>query len=61
MTFSDWWSEYWRMIGLPDSPMNIAFKEIAENAWNAATEQAERARQEGIEAKFHLTNAEFHD
>lgn len=41
--------------------MNIAFREIAEKAWVAATAQAERTRQEDIEAKFHLTDAEFHD
>lgn len=60
MTFQDWWTEYWRMNELPGI-MNTAFREIAENAWNAATEQAEKALHEGIEAKFHLTNAEFHD
>lgn len=41
--------------------MNIAFKEIAQNAWNAATKQVERLQQEDVEDKFHLTNAEFYD
>lgn len=60
MTFQEWWTEYWRTNGLPGI-MNIAFREVAENAWNAATAQAERTRQEDVEAKFHLTDAEFHD
>lgn len=60
MTFEEWWSEYWRMNGLPVI-MNIAFREIAENAWNAAAAQAERSRQKDIEAKFHLTDVEFTD
>lgn len=60
MSFEQWWSEYWKTNGLP-SIMNIAFREIAEKAWMAATEQADKTRQEDVEAKFHLTDAEFHD
>jgi len=60
MTFEEWWTEYWKTNGLP-SIMNLAFKEIAQKAWDAATEQVERSRQKDVESKFHLTFAEFHD
>ena len=60
MTFEEWWASYWRTNGLPGI-MNMAFKEIAQNAWDAATEQVERLQQEDVEDKFHLTFAEFHD
>ena len=60
MTFEEWWAEYWRGNGLPGI-MNLAFKEIAQKAWDAAMEQAESARQEDAESNFRLTNAEFHD
>lgn len=60
MTFEEWWEVNWRTNGLPGI-MNLAFKEIAQKAWDAATEQAEKAHQKDIEAKFHLTFAEFHD
>lgn len=60
MTFEEWWTEYWKTNGLPGI-MNLAFKEIAQKAWDAALEQAESARQKDIESKFRLTCYEFHD
>lgn len=60
MSFEEWWEVNWSTTGLPGI-MNLAFKEIAQKAWDAALEQAERTRQEDFEAKFHLTFAEFHD
>ena len=60
MTFEEWWTENWKTNGLPGI-MNMAFKEIAEKAWNAATEQTEKLRQKDIEDGFHLTDAEFQD
>lgn len=61
MTFEEWWGSFWiPLYGQPEI-MNLAFKEIAQKAWVAATEQAERTRQEDAESKFHLTFAEFYD
>lgn len=40
MNFDEWWGKNWtRMTGQP-AIMNLAFKEIAQNAWNAALENA---------------------
>lgn len=60
MTFEEWWDGYWRTNGLPGI-MNLAFREVAQKAWDAAIEQAKMSRQEDIESKFRLTCSEFHD
>ena len=59
-SFEEWWSEFWKTNGLPGA-MNMAFREISEKAWNAATEQAKIKHQIDVESKFHLTCSEFHD
>ena len=60
MTFEEWWTEYWRSNGLPNI-MNLAFKEIAQKAWDTAIKQIEKSRQENLDSKFSLTFTEFYD
>lgn len=36
MTFEEWWSSYWKPVDNVGNTFNLAFKEVAENAWNAA-------------------------
>jgi len=61
MTFDEWWSKNWTCMTGQPAIMNLAFKEIAQNAWNAALEQAERKRQKKIKIKFRFTATEFYD
>ena len=50
MSFEKWWAEYWKTNSLPGI-MNIAFKEIAQKAWDAATEQVERSHRKDVELR----------
>lgn len=59
MNFDEWWSENWtRMTGQP-AIMNLAFKEIAQNAWNAAIENAKKPGKKRLKSNFVLPLPNF--
>ena len=47
MTFEEWWDEFWKLVP-SESPaaFTLAFKEVAQKAWEAALKSSECSKQE---------------